>query len=159
MLLPEKFLQIAWPHAGGERLAGQVRGVGLSLEQSFSRRGHGAFAAVKLSRHCSSIRLRSTPSLPGEGYDGAVKDDTRKDVVARLKSIQGHLRGVEKMVQEDKYCVDVLRQTMAIEKAMQRVDELILEGHLETCVADSFREGRSKATVGELLDIFKTARG
>ena len=39
------------------------------------------------------------------------------------------------------------------------LDELILEGHLETCVADSFREGRSKATVGELLDIFKTARG
>jgi DNA-binding FrmR family transcriptional regulator len=88
-----------------------------------------------------------------------VKDETRKDVLARLRSIQGHLRGVEKMVSDDKYCVDVLRQTMAIEKAMQRMDELILEGHLETCVADSFREGRSKATVGELLEIFRTSRG
>jgi len=88
-----------------------------------------------------------------------VKDETRKDVLARLKSIQGHLRGVEKMLQEDKYCVDVLRQTMAIEKAMQRLDELILEGHLETCVADSFREGRSKAAVGELVEIFRTSRG
>ena len=87
-----------------------------------------------------------------------MKDDTRKDVLARLRSIQGHLRGVEKMVQDDKYCVDVLRQTMAVERALQRVDELILEGHLETCVADSFREGRSKATVGELLDIFRTSR-
>ena len=65
----------------------------------------------------------------------------------------------EKMLQEDKYCVDVLRQTMAIEKAMQRLDELILEGHLETCVADSFREGRSKAAVGELVEIFRTSRG
>ena len=88
-----------------------------------------------------------------------MKDETRKDVLARLKSIQGHLRGVEKMLQEDKYCVDVLRQTMAIEKAMQRLDELILEGHLETCVADSFREGRSKAAVGELVEIFRTSRG
>lgn len=89
----------------------------------------------------------------------AMKDDTRHDVLARLKSIQGHLRGVEKMVQDDKYCVDVLRQTMAIEKALQRLDELVLEGHLETCVADSFREGRSKTTVAELLDIFRTSRG
>lgn len=88
-----------------------------------------------------------------------VKDDTRRDVAARLRSIQGHLRGVEKMIQEDKYCIDVLRQTMAIEKALTRVDELILEGHLETCVADAFREGRSKTTVGELLDIFRTSRG
>jgi DNA-binding FrmR family transcriptional regulator len=88
-----------------------------------------------------------------------VKDETRRDVVARLRSIQGHLRGVERMVGEDKYCVDVLRQTMAIEKALQRVDELILEGHLQTCVADSLREGRSKATVGELLEIFRTSRG
>ncbi len=87
-----------------------------------------------------------------------VKDDVRREVLARLRSIAGHLRGVEKMVEEDKYCVDVLRQTMAIEKAMQRVDELVLEGHLETCVADAFREGRSQRTVGELLDIFRTSR-
>ncbi len=97
--------------------------------------------------------------FPG-GYDGlGLKDDTRRDVVARLRSIQGHLRGVEKMLAEDKYCVDVLRQTMAIEKALARVDELILESHLETCVADSFREGRSQKTVAELLDIFRTSRG
>lgn len=87
-----------------------------------------------------------------------MKDETRRDVAARLRSIEGHLRGVEKMVSEDKYCVDVLRQTMAIEKALARVDEVILEGHLETCVADSFREGRSRKTVGELLEIFRTSR-
>jgi len=88
-----------------------------------------------------------------------VKEDTRKDVLARLRSIEGHLRGVEKMVQDEKYCIDVLRQTMAVEKALQRVDELVLEGHFETCVADAFREGRSKATVAELVEIFRTSRG
>ncbi len=87
-----------------------------------------------------------------------VKPETRRDVAARLRSVAGHVRAVERMVDEDRYCVDVLRQTMAVEKALERVDALILEGHLETCVADAFREGRSEQTVKELAEIFGTAR-
>ena len=89
---------------------------------------------------------------------GQVKADTKKDVAARLKSIAGHLKAVERMVDEDTYCVDVLKQTMAIEKALERVDAMILGSHLETCVADAFREGRAAKTVKELTDIFTTAR-
>lgn len=87
-----------------------------------------------------------------------MKADTRKDVAARLRSIAGHLKAVERMVDEDKYCVDVLKQTMAIEKALERVDALVLESHLETCVADAFRQGRNEQTVKELAEIFATAR-
>ena len=87
-----------------------------------------------------------------------VKPETRRDVAARLRSVAGHVRAVERMVDEDRYCVDVLRQTMAVEKALERVDALVLEGHLETCVADAFREGRSEQTVKELAEIFGTAR-
>lgn len=84
--------------------------------------------------------------------------EVRKDIAARLRSIAGHVRAVERMVDEDRYCVDVMRQTMAIEKALARVDALLLEGHLRTCVADAFREGRSDETVKELAEIFNTAR-
>lgn len=87
-----------------------------------------------------------------------VEADVRRDLVARLRSITGHIRAVERMVDEDRYCVDVLRQTMAIERALERVDALLLEGHLRTCVADAFREGRSDQTVKELSEIFNTAR-
>ncbi len=87
-----------------------------------------------------------------------MNEDSRKDVIARLRSISGHLRAVERMVEEDKYCVDVLKQTMAIEKALERVDALVLEQHLETCVADAFRQGRSERTIKELAEIFSTAR-
>lgn len=87
-----------------------------------------------------------------------MKEETRRTVLARLRSVQGHLRGVEKMVEEDKYCVDVLQQTFAIEKALAKIDEMVLEGHLQTCVADSFRGGRAERTIGELVDIFRTAR-
>jgi CsoR family transcriptional regulator, copper-sensing transcriptional repressor len=87
-----------------------------------------------------------------------VKPETKRDVAARLRSIAGHIRAVERMVEEDKYCVDVLRQTRAIERALDRVDALVLEGHLETCVAEAFREGRASKTVQELAEIFTTAR-
>jgi DNA-binding FrmR family transcriptional regulator len=88
----------------------------------------------------------------------AIREETRKDVTARLRSIAGHLKAVERMVEEDKYCVDVLKQTMAIEKALDRVDALALEQHLDTCVADAFRQGRAEKTVKELAEIFNTAR-
>ena len=82
------------------------------------------------------------------------KDDYRK----RLRRIEGQVRGLQRMVDEDKYCVDVLKQTMAIEKALERVDALVLEQHLETCVADAFRQGRSEKTIKELAEIFTTSR-
>jgi DNA-binding FrmR family transcriptional regulator len=87
-----------------------------------------------------------------------VKDEVRRDVIARLRSVAGHLRAVERMVEEDKYCVDVMKQTMAVEKALERIDALILEEHLATCVADSFRQGKSAQTVKELAEIFTTSR-
>ena len=87
-----------------------------------------------------------------------MRTESRKDVLARLRSVAGHLKAVERMVDEDTYCVDVLKQTMAIEKALERVDAVILGSHLETCVADAFREGRAAKTVKELTDIFTTAR-
>ena len=87
-----------------------------------------------------------------------MRDAARNDVIARLRSIAGHLKAVERMIEEDKYCVDVMKQTMAIEKALERIDTVILEEHLATCVADSFRQGRSDRTVKELAEIFSTAR-
>ena len=87
-----------------------------------------------------------------------MQDSTKSDVLKRLNFIEGHLAGIRRMVESDKYCVDVLKQTMAIEKALERVDALILGSHLETCVADAFREGRAEKTVAELAEIFSTAR-
>ena len=87
-----------------------------------------------------------------------MRPEVRRDIIARLRSVEGHLRAVERMVEDDKYCVDVMKQTMAVEKALERIDAVILEDHLATCVADSFRQGKSAQIVRELADIFSTAR-
>ena len=145
MRLSHELAEVTWTHARGEGLSGRHQPIltdgAAGLPQKAGAEGGG---------------LNGPPSP--WGYDAAVNEESRKDVIARLRSIAGHLKAVERMVEEDKYCVDVLKQTMAIEKALERVDALVLEQHLETCVADAFRQGRSEKTIKELAEIFTTAR-
>ncbi len=64
----------------------------------------------------------------------------KQDVLKRLNYIDGHLGGIRKMVEEDKYCVDILRQTYAVRKAIEKLEAIILENHLETCVPEGIRD-------------------
>lgn len=83
----------------------------------------------------------------------AVKDE----VLKRLNYIEGHIAGVKRMVEEEKYCVDILRQTIAIRRAIEKVEALLLEGHLKTCVVEGIRSGREQEVVGELIGLFNLA--
>ncbi|MEP6776154.1 MAG: metal-sensing transcriptional repressor, partial [Chloroflexota bacterium] len=58
------------------------------------------------------------------------------------------------MVEEDQYCVDVLKQTYAVQRAIDKFESLLLQGHLETCVIDGIHEGREKEVIGELGELF-----
>ncbi len=82
-------------------------------------------------------------------------------VLTRLKSVEGHVRGVQEMVEKGAYCIDVIRQTKAVQAALDRVNVLLLEGHLQHCVSRAIRsEDRSERerVIRELLDLFE-ARG
>jgi DNA-binding FrmR family transcriptional regulator len=86
-------------------------------------------------------------------------DDTAKrDALKRLAYIEGHLRGVRRMVEGDTYCVDVLHQTHAIQKALEGFEQLLLQGHLRACVPSGIREGREDAVLAELADLYGVAR-
>ncbi len=87
-----------------------------------------------------------------------MKPETRAEVEKRLNYIEGHLAGVRKMVQEDRYCVDVLKQTYAIRRAIERLEALLLEGHLKTCVVEGIKDGREEQIVGELRELFEVGR-
>jgi DNA-binding FrmR family transcriptional regulator len=87
-------------------------------------------------------------------------DRHRQDVLARLKSAEGHLRGIERMVSEDVYCIDIIKQIVAVQKALAKVNALMLENHLATCATTAIRSEDSEErerVIGEIVDVFQTA--
>lgn len=74
------------------------------------------------------------------GYTG-----TKEDIIKRLRRAEGQVRGIERMVENDTYCIDVLTQVSAVTKAMENVALLLLDDHLAHCVAEATREGGATA--------------
>ncbi len=86
-----------------------------------------------------------------------MQDDTRQEALKRLSYLEGHLAGVRRMIEEDTYCVDVLKQTYAVRRAIEKMEALMLDGHLHTCVVEGVRDGRDEQVVGELLELYELA--
>ena len=82
----------------------------------------------------------------------------KKQILNRLATIEGHLRGIRKMVEEDAYCVDVLKQSYAVERGLKAFESALLEGHLASCVPNGFREGRDAEMIRELGELFELSR-
>jgi DNA-binding FrmR family transcriptional regulator len=84
----------------------------------------------------------------------------KTQLVNRARSIQGHMNAVVRMLEADAYCVDVIKQTQAIEKAIQKLNALILEKHLDECVTTAIRSNKTaerERVIKELLEVFETA--
>jgi DNA-binding FrmR family transcriptional regulator len=83
----------------------------------------------------------------------------KKKVLRRLKTVEGHVRAVARMVEEDKYCIDIIHQTQAIKRALDKVEEQILNAHLAGCVTTAIRsndESERERVISELMNVFKT---
>ncbi len=93
-----------------------------------------------------------------QGVDPRAKNE----ILARLRSIEGHVRGVIRMVEEDAYCIDVLTQTKAVQRALDRVNAMLLERHLNHCVITAIRSSdprEQERVIRELLDVFEAGGG
>ncbi len=80
-------------------------------------------------------------------------------VQQRLKTIEGHIRGVQRMVDEGTYCIDLINQIRAIRQALHKVESMILENHLNTCVTTAIRSEQPderERVLRELLQVFDT---
>ncbi|MEE9161875.1 MAG: metal-sensitive transcriptional regulator [Candidatus Neomarinimicrobiota bacterium] len=80
--------------------------------------------------------------------------ESKTEALKRLSYIEGHLSGIRKMLEEGKYCVDVLKQTYAVRRAIEKMESILLEGHLHSCVIDGIKDGRADQVVGELKDLY-----
>ena len=85
-------------------------------------------------------------------------DQTKKAVSQRLASASGHIKGIERMVQEDKYCIDVIRQIQAVQAALNKVSSLLLDKHLHTCVTTAVQGqdlGERERVLQEITGVFE----
>ena len=88
-------------------------------------------------------------------------DEHRTTVSKRLRSIAGHVNGIERMVAEDAYCIDVIKQVQAVQAALNKVNDMILENHLNTCVIEAVRGDNKKdreRVLDEIVDVFEMAQ-
>jgi DNA-binding FrmR family transcriptional regulator len=87
--------------------------------------------------------------------------EQQETVVKRLRSIAGHVNGIERMIVEDAYCIDVIKQVQAVQAALNKVNDLILENHLNTCVIEAVRGDNKKErerVIGEIVQVFELAQ-
>jgi DNA-binding FrmR family transcriptional regulator len=87
-------------------------------------------------------------------------ENTKADALKRMKSITGHVRGIEKMLEDDAYCIDVIKQIQAVQAALNKVSTLVLDGHLHSCLTTAVQGDDQKErerVLGEIADVFEMA--
>ena len=86
-----------------------------------------------------------------------MKKGVKKETLRRLRIIGGHLQKVVQMVEGDQYCIDTLQQSLAVQNALKKVDALILDQHLRTCVGEAFKKGQKpkEKSIKELLKVYE----
>lgn len=87
-----------------------------------------------------------------------MQNETRRSVLNRLKTARGHLDAVVRMVENDTYCPEVMKQLSAVQGSLERASRLVLRNHLETCVAEAMRSGRTAEIVDELMEALRYDR-
>lgn len=86
-----------------------------------------------------------------------ITDESKEKLKNRLAKAMGHLNAVHRMVDEKKYCIDVLHQMKAVQAALDKISEEILKQHLETCVVDAVQNQDAGRVIDELIQVFRRA--
>lgn len=82
----------------------------------------------------------------------------KEQVVKNLNRIEGQVRGLKRMVEEDTYCIDVITQTQAVKSAISAVEDRLLENHLSHCAVEQVKKNNAKKMVDEVMKVFKVAK-
>ena len=83
--------------------------------------------------------------------------ETRADALRRIAYARGHLDGIRRMIEDDSYCVDVLKQSYAVRRALEKTEAVMLEGHLHHCVVDAITGGEAEPVLSELTELYELA--
>lgn len=88
------------------------------------------------------------------------QEPTKGKILHRLKIAKGHLEKIIAMVEDDEYCIDVIHQSQAVQAALKKIDEVILQNHLKCCVLDEVKKGKvdEKKVISEIVNIFQKSQ-
>lgn len=87
-----------------------------------------------------------------------MKEAMKKRVLRRLRILEGQVRGLQRMVEREEYCIDVIRQSTAVKEALSGVEDVLLEHHLATHVSGQVKAGKTGQAVSEVLSVYKLAK-
>jgi DNA-binding FrmR family transcriptional regulator len=85
-------------------------------------------------------------------------DIKKQKLIRRLKILEGQVRGLQKMVEEGAYCIDVITQTSAVKQGLSNVEDLLMENHLSGCILDQVKSGQTRKAQDEILKVYKLKR-
>jgi len=87
-----------------------------------------------------------------------IEDKSKEKIIRRLKLIEGQIRGLQKMIENNTYCIDVITQTSAVKQALSNVEDLLLENHLSGCILNQVKAGQTEKAKQEILKVYKLKR-
>jgi CsoR family transcriptional regulator, copper-sensing transcriptional repressor len=87
-----------------------------------------------------------------------MEKNIKKRAIRRLKITEGQIRGLQKLVDKEQYCIDIITQTSAIKQALSGVEDLILQNHLSTHVIEQIKSGREPKAIKEILSVYKLSK-
>lgn len=85
-------------------------------------------------------------------------DKNKSKVIRRLKLLEGQVRGLQKMVENDTYCIDMITQTSAVKQGLSNVEDMLLENHLGGCIVNQMKSGQTSKAKEEILKVYKLKR-
>jgi DNA-binding FrmR family transcriptional regulator len=85
----------------------------------------------------------------------AASNEHKQKLLTRLRRIEGQTRGLQRMVEEDKYCVDIMTQIAGVQAALEQVTLLLMEDHLASCVTDAIHKGQGEEKIQEIMHVLK----
>ncbi|MEK7572530.1 MAG: metal-sensitive transcriptional regulator [Patescibacteria group bacterium] len=82
----------------------------------------------------------------------------KRQLIRRLKIIEGQIRGLQNMIEKDIYCIDVITQTSAVKQGLSNIEDKLMEGHLGTCLVHQIKKGQTEKAVKEMLKVYQLKR-
>ena len=82
----------------------------------------------------------------------------RQKIIRRLKILEGQVRGLQKMILSDTYCIDIITQTSAVKQGLSNIEDALMEGHLGHCLINQIKNGQTGKATNEILKVYKLKR-